>query len=336
MFTNHALPQRPLLEKNNTNNVLLHHLLCPRRNRNRIGGKVVTSQKMDEIAGFISERENCEITKQTSCGSSQWASFRKYETADEGKKFFVKLSRKDDSMFRGEKAGLEALREAGSPLMVVPKVFYAGGVPDGFRDGNSMIIMEHLNFGARGDQGEFGTALAKMHAAKIDGAEEFGFEVNNTIGETPQKNVPMTKDWETFWVESRLLPQLKMSRDNELQRLGDEVIEKRVPEMFKGLNIKPSILHGDLWSGNIGTVDGKPSIFDPAVYYGHHEADFGMSWCAGFSPAFFEAYWSVIEKDEGGFEERKIMYQLYHILNHYNMFGGGYRSQAMGMLKQLL
>ena len=336
MFTNHALPQRPLLEKNNTNNVLLHHLLCPRRNRNRIGGKVVTSQKMDEIARFISERENCDITKQTSCGSSQWASFRRYETADEGKKFFVKLSRKDDSMFRGEKAGLEALREAGSPLMVVPKVFYAGGVPDGFRDGNSMIIMEHLNFGARGDQGEFGTALAKMHAAKIDGAEEFGFEVNNTIGETPQKNVPMTKDWETFWVESRLLPQLKMSRDNELQRLGDEVIEKRVPEMFKGLNIKPSILHGDLWSGNIGTVDGKPSIFDPAVYYGHHEADFGMSWCAGFSPAFFEAYWSVIEKDEGGFEERKIMYQLYHILNHYNMFGGGYRSQAMGMLKQLL
>jgi fructosamine-3-kinase len=106
--------------------------------------------------------------------------------------------------------------------------------------------------------------------------------------------------------------------------------------MFKGLNIKPSILHGDLWSGNIATVDGKPSIFDPAVYYGHHEADFGMSWCAGFSPAFFEAYWSVIEKDEGGFEERKIMYQLYHILNHYNMFGGGYRSQAMGMLKQLL
>ena len=144
-----------------------------------------------------------------------------------------------------------------------------------------------------------------MHAAKIDGAEEFGFEVNNTIGETPQKNVPMTKDWETFWVESRLLPQLKMSRDNELQLLGDEVIEKRVPEMFKGLNIKPSILHGDLWSGNIGTVDEKPSIFDPAVYYGHHEADFGMSWCAGFSPAFFEAYWSVIEKDEGGFEERK-------------------------------
>ena len=154
MFTNHALPQRPLLEKNTTNNALLHHLLCPRRNhRNRIGGKVVTSQKMDEIARFISERENCDITKQTSCGSSQWASFRRYETADEGKKFFVKLSRKDDSMFRGEKAGLEALREAGSPLMVVPKVFYAGGVPDGFRDGNSMIIMEHLNFGARGDQG---------------------------------------------------------------------------------------------------------------------------------------------------------------------------------------
>ncbi len=290
----------------------------------------------DDIARFISERENCDIASQKSSGSSQWASFRTYETADGSRKFFVKLSRKDDAMFRGEKAGLDALRRAGSPDMVIPKVYYAGGVPDGCRDGNSMIVMEYLNFGARGDQEEFGLALAKMHNTEIDGVQEFGFEVNNTIGETPQKNIPMMKDWETFWVESRLLPQLKMTRDSELQRLGDEVIEKRVPEMFKGLEIKPSILHGDLWSGNIGTVDGKPSIFDPAVYYGHHEADFGMSWCAGFSPAFYEAYWSVIKKDEGGFEERKVMYQLYHILNHYNMFGGGYRSQAMGMLKQLL
>ena len=297
----------------------------------------VKAQKMDDdIARFISERENCDIASQKSSGSSQWASFRTYETADGSRKFFVKLSRKDDAMFRGEKAGLDALRRAGSPDMVIPKVYYVGGVPDGCRDGNSMIVMEYLNFGARGDQEEFGLALAKMHNAEIDGVQEFGFEVNNTIGETPQKNIPMMKDWETFWVESRLLPQLKMTRDSELQRLGDEVIEKRVSEMFKWLEIKPSILHGDLWSGNIGTVDGKPSIFDPAVYYGHHEADFGMSWCAGFSPAFYEAYWSVIKKDEGGFEERKVMYQLYHILNHYNMFGGGYRSQAMGMLKQLL
>ena len=297
----------------------------------------VKAQKMDDdIARFISERENCDIASQKSSGSSQWASFRTYETADGSRKFFVKLSRKDDAMFRGEKAGLDALRRAGSPDMMIPTVYYAGGVPDGCRDGNSMIVMEYLNFGARGDQEEFGLALAKMHNTEIDGVQEFGFEVNNTIGETPQKNIPMMKDWETFWVESRLLPQLKMTRDSELQRLGDEVIEKRVPEMFKGLEIKPSILHGDLWSGNIGTVDGKPSIFDPAVYYGHHEADFGMSWCAGFSPAFYEAYWSVIKKDEGGFEERKVMYQLYHILNHYNMFGGGYRSQAMGMLKQLL
>ena len=90
---------------------------------------------MDEIARFISERENCDITAQTSCGSSQWASFRRYETACGEKKFFVKLSRKDDSMFRGEKAGLEALREAGSPFMVIPKVFYAGASRTDFATG---------------------------------------------------------------------------------------------------------------------------------------------------------------------------------------------------------
>ena len=205
----------------------------------------VKAQKMDDdIARFISERENCDIASQKSSGSSQWASFRTYETADGSRKFFVKLSRKDDAMFRGEKAGLDALRRASTESdMVIPKVYYAGGVPDGCRDGNSMIVMEYLNFGARGDQEEFGLALAKMHNTEIDGVQEFGFEVNNTIGEkTPQKNIPMMKDWETFWVESRLLPQLKMTRDSELQRLGDEVIEKRVPEMFKGLEIKPSIL----------------------------------------------------------------------------------------------
>lgn len=236
----------------------------------------------------------------------------------------------------GEKIGLDALLKAGGPSMRIPKVFYAGRTPEGYVGANSMIIMEHLRFGKRGDQGEFGLALAKMHAADT-ASEQFGFSVNNTIGETLQINVARTSDWEQFWVESRLLPQLKLSRDNELQRLGDEVIEKRVSEMFKGLLIKPSLLHGDLWSGNIATVDGQPTIFDPAVYYGHHEAEFGMSWCAGFSPAFHEAYWSIIPKDKSGaYEERKIMYQLYHILNHYNMFGGGYREQAIGMLKQLL
>ena len=253
----------------------------------------------------------------------------------------MKLSRKQPEMFLGEKAGLDALRTAcggGAGGIVVPEVFYAGETPEGCeRDGNSMIVMRRLDFGARGSQSEFGEALAKMHRAKAPGGENFGFSVHNTIGETTQKNLPRSDDWQKFWTECRLEPQLKLSGDVELRRAGERVIEKRMGEFFSGIKgkIRPSILHGDLWSGNIGTVDGRPSIFDPAVYYGHHEAEFGMSWCAGFSPEFWEAYWSIIQKDEDGYEERKIVYQTYHILNHYNMFGGGYRSQALGMLKQL-
>ena len=121
----------------------------------------VKAQKMDDdIARSYLERENCDIASQKSSGSSQWASFRTYETADGSRKFFVKLSRKDDAMFRGEKAGLDALRRASTGVRYGDsKVYYAGGVPDGCRDGNSMIVMEYLNFGARGDQEEFGLAL---------------------------------------------------------------------------------------------------------------------------------------------------------------------------------
>lgn len=120
-----------------------------------------------------------------------------------------------------------------------------------------------------------------------------------------------------------------------LSELGAEVME-RMPEWFEGISpVKPSILHGDLWSGNIGTVDGAPSAFDPATYYGHSEAEFGMSWCAGFSDKFYAAYFEVLPKQERGFEERRQLYMLYHYLNHYNLFGGGYRGQCVDIMKRL-
>ena len=83
-------------------------------------------------------------------------------------------------------------------------------------------------------------------------------------------------------------------------------------------------------------MDGKPSVFDPAVYYGHSEAEFGMSWCAGFSQKFYDAYFEVLPKVETHFEERRQLYLLYHYLNHYNLFGGGYRGQCVGIMKGLL
>ena len=138
-----------------------------------------------------------------------------------------------------------------------------------------------------------------MHKATPAVAEaqagEFGFTVDNTCGDTPQPNGWMD-DWVQFFTERRIRHQLRLARDAQLSEFGDLICEK-MPEWFEPCGvITPSILHGDLWSGNIGTVDGKPSVFDPAVYYGHNEAEFGMSWCAGFSQSVYDAYFDVMLK----------------------------------------
>jgi len=136
-----------------------------------------------------------------------------------------------------------------------------------------------------------------------------------------------------FFRERRLKPQLKLAGDREMSQLGD-VLMRNLDSLFKGIEVTPCCLHGDLWSGNIATADGQPSVFDPAVYFGHSEAEFGMSWCAGFSGAFWSAYREIIPEAEG-FGERAKLYRLYHYLNHYNLFGGGYRGSAMSELRSL-
>ena len=278
------------------------------------------------------------VTDVSRGGSSGWAEFSTY-TTESGKRFFVKTSRRDPSMFIGEGAGLNAMFETNT--LAIPRVYYAGATPEGSREGNSFIVMDHLNFGGRGDQAEFGRQLALMHAATpaVEEAKagKFGFTVDNTCGDTPQPNGWMD-DWTQFFTERRIRHQLRLARDPTLTELGEKVCERLVREgWFEPCGtIKPSILHGDLWSGNIGTVDGKPSVFDPAVYYGHSEAEFGMSWCAGFSQKFYDAYFEVLPKVETHFEERRQLYLLYHYLNHYNLFGGGYRGQCVGIMKGLL
>ena len=168
-------------------------------------------------------------------------------------------------------------------------------------------------------------------------AGRFGFPVDNTIGGTPQRNEwsagSGTAAWVDFFRDKRLLPQLALAREPALQRLGDRLCA-RLPALFDGLQVRPATLHGDLWSGNIAGVGGAPAVYDPASYYGHAEAEFGMSWCASFSPAFWAAYHAVLPR-EPGFERRAKLYQLYHYLNHYNLFGGAYYSSAASLLQQL-
>ena len=273
-------------------------------------------------------------------GGSGWSSCMKYKAG--GKELFVKASgsKRLEEMFLGEAKGLQALGASGA--LAIPEVLHYA---DGF-DGGSFIIMEYLDIGGRPDPTEFGRAMAKMHLGdavdKEAKAGKFGFAVDNTIGATPQPNTwsaeTGTAGWIDFYREKRIGHQLRLAKDPAMKKEWEKVLATtdNLKTLFEGVpEIKPSVLHGDLWSGNIAAVAGKPCIFDPAVYYGHHEAEWGMSWCASLPPAFWKGYRELIPEDEG-FRKRADLYELYHKLNHYNLFGGGYRNDAMGLIMGLV
>ncbi|CAH9098067.1 unnamed protein product [Cuscuta epithymum] len=198
--------------------------------------------------------------------------------------------------------------------------------------------MEFIEFGAsKRDQSTLGRKLAEMHKSSMS-EMGFGFHVDNTIGSTPQIN-NWTQDWIDFYAEHRLVYQLRLAcehyADSTIYQKGQK-LARNLRLLFQNVVIEPCLLHGDLWSGNIAyDKNGEPVILDPACYYGHNEAEFGMSWCAGFGAAFYNAYFEVMHK-QPGFEERKDLYMLYHYLNHYNMFGSGYRSSAMSIIDDYL
>eukprot|EP00591_Stephanopyxis_turris_P007629 CAMPEP_0195513964 /NCGR_PEP_ID=MMETSP0794_2-20130614/5498_1 /TAXON_ID=515487 /ORGANISM="Stephanopyxis turris, Strain CCMP 815" /LENGTH=187 /DNA_ID=CAMNT_0040642103 /DNA_START=67 /DNA_END=630 /DNA_ORIENTATION=+ len=164
---------------------------------------------------------------------------------------------------------------------------------------------------------------------------KFGFNVDNTIGGTSQPNPwtegGTTEDWVAFYRDHRIGHQLDLAGNSYCNKLWSN-IAPRLNLLFEDVTVKPSMLHGDLWSGNIGSADGSPSIYDPACYWGHHEAEWGMSWCAGFGNAFWDGYNSLIPRSQG-FMDRKPLYDAYHQLNHYNLFGGGYINSATQQLE---
>ncbi|GAA0167611.1 kinase [Lithospermum erythrorhizon] len=280
---------------------------------------------------ILTEGNATQITRISPVGGGCVNLATRYDT-DAGS-FFVKTNRSiGPSMFQGEAIGLNAMYETKS--IRVPKPFKVGSLPTG----GSFIIMEFIEYGAsRGNQYVLGMKLAEMHkSAKSE--KGFGFYVDNTIGSTPQVNT-WTPDWIEFYAEHRLGYQLKLAReqfgDSTIYERGQRLV-KNIKPIFEGAVIEPCLLHGDLWSGNISCdKNGEPVILDPACYYGHNEAEFGMSWCAGFGESFYKAYFEVMPM-QPGFEKRRDLYMLYHYLNHYNLFGSGYRSSAMSIIDDYL
>ena len=251
----------------------------------------------------------------------------------DGSNLFMKCNTvRNLPFFTAEALGLAALRGAGA--ISVPRALALGTDQ---AQGISFLLMEYLESAprVRNYWENFGRELAALHradcseAAKAADGLPFGFASDNYIGATPQKNTPAA-DWITFFRDCRLLPQMEMAKgyfDSGTRRQCERLLE-RLDSYLEEPGF-PSLLHGDLWSGNVVCgPDGKAWILDPAAYVGHFEAELAMTELFGAFPAvFYEAYSEVCPIDSG-YRDRRDLYNLYHLLNHLNLFGGSYLSSV--------
>lgn len=260
--------------------------------------------------------------------------------------YFVKFNQASLlKMFEAEALGLRQM--LATKTIRVPKPICVGTAVE-----FAYIVLEWLELGSGNNTQSWealGSQLAAMHCwhpfssstssnselIREDTQNKFGWDVNNTIGSTPQINT-WTSNWAEFFAEYRLGYQFKLAR----RRGGHFPLEAKVmAAVLKLLNHQPqpSVVHGDLWGGNAGiTMSGEPVIFDPAAYIGDREVDLAMTELfGGFPNAFYRGYHDICAEEEG-YKRRKTLYNLYHILNHFNLFGGGYASQANRMMEQII
>lgn len=285
---------------------------------------------LQAVSAAISAALGAPFNARSQRGVSGGCIHRALMLEDGGQRYFVKVNDATAAaMFEAEADGLEAI--AATAAIRVPAV-----VTSGIAQGQAFLVLEYLDLGGHGDPRAMGTALAALHRS---GGPHFGWHRDNFIGATAQLNAP-DRDWPSFFANRRLRPQLEWARERGCsRRLFDDgmILATRTGEFFDGYTPVPSLLHGDLWGGNAGGLaDGTPVVFDPAVYWGDREADLAMTELfGGFGAGFLSAYrqaWPV----DPGYAVRRTLYNLYHILNHFNLFGGGYAAQAENMVARLL
>lgn len=257
---------------------------------------------------------------------------RAYRIEGGNRRYFVKLNDATAvEMFAAEAEALLALQATATVRVPTPVCWGSAGEV-------AYVVLEYLELGPSTESSAavLGFQLAQLHRHT---GKHYGWHRANTIGSTPQINV-MNDDWLHFWREHRLNYQLRLAARHgfggTLQRKGERLLNS-LEHVLSDHNPPPSLLHGDLWSGNHAVLrDGQPVIFDPASYYGDRETDLAITELfGGYPPRFYAAYREHFPIDHG-YRLRKTLYNLYHILNHVNLFGGGYVAQAEHMIDTLL
>ena len=250
----------------------------------------------------------------------------------EERRFFAKVNEPDRApMFAAEAEGLEALRQADA--IAVP-----GVIAHGHDDERAWLVLQWLDLAPLDEHsaGNLGVALAAQHRKP---QQRFGWAHDNFIGASPQAN-GWSDDWLAFWREKRLVAQLRLAAKHRLpSRMIDrgERLAADCEAFFRTHLPEKSLLHGDLWNGNAAAIQGRaPAVFDPAVYVGDREADIAMTELFGGFPADFMAAYRAAWAPDDGYRVRRDFYNLYHVLNHANLFAGGYVRQSEQSIEQLL
>ena len=255
-----------------------------------------------------------------------------YCIEDDKHSFFVKLNRKESlQIFEAEAIGLQEINNSHTLRVPTPVCW-------GSNEANAWLVLEYIEMDntTKNRSAALGSGLAEMHRISF---EKFGWVQNNTIGSTPQIN-EFSLDWIQFWRKHRLGYQLQLAKTNgyrgKILKQGEYLMEE-LGAFFPETPQVASLVHGDLWSGNYSyDLAGCPVLYDPAPYYGDRETDLAMTELfGGFSTTFYAAYNESYPLDPG-YKIRKTLYNLYHILNHLNLFGRSYLHQAEHMTEKLL
>ncbi|GMU96683.1 fructosamine kinase family protein [Ignavibacterium album] len=285
-----------------------------------------------EIIRNIEKKLQCKIVSSRSVGGGCINDAQTITTSD-NRQYFLKMNLNSaNDMFFKEANGLLELKKASA--IRVPEVILVD---------TDFILLEQINTGRKSKtfDEDFGRSFANLHQFT---SKHFGFYEDNYLGSTPQKNIPDNDEknsWIKFYFNKRLLFQYKLLEkngyaDSAIKR-RISLLENKIENILEGSENIPSLLHGDLWSGNyLVDENGNACLIDPAVYYGNREADLAMTRLfGGFSSVFYKSYQEVFPLPDG-YEYRENIYKLYHIMNHLNLFGGGYYHQTISLMDYYL